>query len=130
MYTMYFLIAIIVLAGLIAAFSEMFGKKGASDEAPKPSASACDTCLGGDTMCEAECLLREQVKPVEYYNDEELDRYQHRDAEGYKDEEVEEFSEVLYTLKPTEIRGWLHSLDSRSIALPIQLKDEALALIQ
>lgn len=127
---MYYLIAIIVLAGLIAALAEMLSKKGGKEEPVKPAGSACDTCLGVNDMCEAECLLREQVKPVEYYNDEELDRYRDHQAENYKDDEVEEFSEVLYTLKPAEVRGWLHSLESRHIALPAQLKDEAFALIE
>ena len=44
-------------------------------------------------------------------------------------EAVEEFSEVLYTLREVEVAGWLHSLQLRGINLPDALKDEAFLII-
>ena len=44
-------------------------------------------------------------------------------------EVVEEFSEVLYTLREVEVAGWLRSLQLRGINLPDALKDEAFLII-
>ena len=44
-------------------------------------------------------------------------------------EAVEEFSEVLYTLREVEVAGWLRSLQLRGINLPDALKDEAFLII-
>ena len=49
--------------------------------------------------------------------------------EAYDEEAVEEFSEVLYTLREVEVAGWLRSLQLRGINLPDALKDEAFLII-
>ena len=46
------------------------------------------------------------TKEIEYYDDEELDTYKGRAADDYSEEEVEQFAEVLYTMKPEEVAGW------------------------
>lgn len=69
------------------------------------------------------------TKPVEYYEDEELDAYRGRPSDGYTDEEAEEFREVLYTMRPDETPGWARSLTLRGINPPDQVKDELLMLI-
>ena len=66
------------------------------------------------------------IKEIEYYDDEDLDRFAGREADSYTDEEVEEFSEVLYTMQPEEVAGWNRSLILRGINLPNQLKDEVI----
>jgi hypothetical protein len=44
--------------------------------------------------------------------------------------EVEEFREVLYTLKEVEVAGWIRSLQLlRGIELPDALKDEAFLIL-
>lgn len=50
-------------------------------------------------------------------------------ADAYDEEAVEEFSEVLYTLREVEVAGWLRSLQLRGINLPDALKDEAFLII-
>ena len=47
----------------------------------------------------------------------------------YSDEEIEEFREVLYTMRTDEVAGWLHSLELRRVNLPDELKDEVLLLV-
>ena len=64
---------------------------------------------------------------MEYNQDEELDRFRCRPT--YSHEEIEEFREVLYTMRTDEVAGWLHSLELRRVNLPDELKDEVLLLV-
>ena len=66
---------------------------------------------------------------VEYYDDEELDRFRGTAADAYDDAAVDEFRDVLYTLKDTEVAGWLRSLQLRAVNLPDALKDEAFLIV-
>ena len=83
-------------------------------------------CCGLHEVCEKDVLkaLREEV---DYYEDEELDRYRGRTV--YTEEEADEFREVLYTMRTDEVQGWLKSLELRQVALPEQLKDEVLLIV-
>jgi hypothetical protein len=86
-------------------------------------------CCGQHEVCEKESLLAAVSKGVEYYNDEELDRYRGRPSDQYTEEEVEEFREVLYTCKEEEVAGWSRSLQLRGIELPDELKDELFLIV-
>ena len=81
------------------------------------------------TKCEKESLLSAVSKDIEYYDDEELDRFARRSAEDYSAEEVEEFEEILSTLRSDEVAGWVRSLQLRSIELPIPLRDEVIMIV-
>lgn len=74
-------------------------------------------------------MVEAAVKPVEYYDDEDLDAYQGRPSDGYTDAEAEEFRYVLYTMRPDEAEGWSRSLSARGVNVPDQLKDELMMLI-
>lgn len=89
----------------------------------------CDTCNGEDSRCEQECMMEAATKPIEYYDDEELDRFALRPSDSYTDEEAEEFREVLYTMKPDDVKGWNRSLILRGISIPDQIKDEVVILL-
>ena len=67
--------------------------------------------------------------PIEYYEDEELDIFRGRGADSYSAEEIEQFREVLYTMRPDEVAGWLVSLQRREVELPDEIKDETVMLI-
>ena len=82
-------------------------------------------CCGLHEVCEKESLRA--LEDVEYYEDEELDRFRGRTT--YSDEEIEEFREVLYTMRTDEVAGWLHSLELRRVNLPDEMKDEVLLLV-
>lgn len=69
------------------------------------------------------------TKEIEYYDDEELDRFSGRESSQYTDEEIAEFAEVLYTMRPEEVAGWNRSLILRGINLPDALKDEVIMLM-
>jgi hypothetical protein len=51
------------------------------------------------------------------------------EARNYSPEQIDEFREVLYTLKTEEIRYWLLSIERRKIELPDPLIDEARMLM-
>ena len=74
--------------------------------------------------------MEASIKEIEYFDDEELDRYKGRASDNYTAEEVEEFSDVLYTMQPEEVAAWNRSLLLRGINLPDSLKDEVIAFIQ
>ena len=90
----------------------------------------CDTCNGEDSRCEQECMMEAATKPIEYYDDEELDRFALRPSDSYTDEEAEEFREVLYTMKPDDGKGWNRSLILRGINVPNQIKDELTLMVE
>lgn len=89
----------------------------------------CDTCNGDDTRCEQECMLEAASKDIEYYDDEELDRFRGRPSDCFTDEEAELFREILYTMPPREAKGWNRSLILRGVNVPDQVKDELLLMI-
>lgn len=124
----YLVIALIVL-GLVSAIFGIVSHKKGEDEEPLVEGVSCNTCNGENTKCEQECMMEAATKEIEYYDDEELDRFKGRPADGYTDDEVEEFSEVLYTMKPEEVAGWNRSLILRGINLPNQLKDEVISFL-
>lgn len=125
------LILLIILLGLgiiVAAGSWLTQPKGAQPEAIKEG-SDCATCTGDRPTCEQTCMMEAATKEIEYFDDEELDAYQGRAADSYSDSEVEQFAEILYTLRKEEVRPWSRSLHLRGIAIPNQLKDELFLII-
>ncbi len=86
-------------------------------------------CCGQHETCEKDSLLAAVSKDVEYYEDEELDRFRGRGGDEYSDEEAEEFRYVMLTMREDEVAGWLRSLQLRMVELPDQLKDEAFMIV-
>lgn len=86
-------------------------------------------CCGQHEVCERESLLAAVSKQIEYYDDEELDRFIGHPSDSYTDEEVEEFREVMYTCREEEVAGWSRSLQLRGIPLPDPLKDELFLIV-
>ncbi len=88
-----------------------------------------DECCGQHQICEKESLLAAVSKGVEYYDDEELDRFRGRASDDYTADEVEEFREVMFTCQEDEVAGWSRSLQLRGIHLPDELKDELFLIV-
>ncbi len=116
-----------VLAGIISLFTR---RKDGREDSIVIASSDCSTCSGEDEGCEQTCIMEAATRPVVYYDDEELDRFKGRSATDYSEEEVEEFTEVLYTMKPEEVKGWNRSLILRGINFPNLIKDELIAMIE
>ena len=99
---------------------------------PEPEAGAeaeDEECCGMHITCERDSLLASVSEKVEYYDDEELDRFAGRGQESYTDDEIEEFRDVLLTLLPEDIAGWGRSIQLRGIELPYPIKEELLMIV-
>lgn len=88
-----------------------------------------EECCGQHETCERDSLLAAVSKEIEYYDDEELDRFRGLEGDEYEEDAVDEFREVLYTLQSEEVAGWLRSLQLRGVNLPDALKDEAFLIV-
>lgn len=86
-------------------------------------------CCGLHAVCEKELLKGAASEAVDYFDDEELDRFRGRDSASYSPAEEEEFREVLDTTLPREVVDWVRSLEGRGIALPDSVREEALLII-
>lgn len=86
-------------------------------------------CCGQHEVCEKESLLAAVSKAVEYYDDEELDRFAGRRADSYDMHETDEFEEILTTLRSEDVAGWIRSLQLRGIELPEALRDEVILIV-
>ena len=128
---MWYIILSLVALGIVAAIAGYFRnrklqrqlERGEIDAIPEPREIPEECCGQRDS------LLAAVSKQIEYYDDEELDRYKGVEADAYEEEAIEEFSEVLYTLQEVEVAGWLRSLQLRGINLPDALKDEAFLIV-
>jgi len=124
------LVLSLIILGLFAALIGYVSNRHGDEEDNIVSDDSCATCSGSNPKCEQECMMEAATKEIEYYNDEELDQYKGRSSDSYDENEVEEFSEVLYTLKPEDIKGWNRSLILRGINIPDTLKDELVMMME
>ena len=53
-----------------------------------------------------------------------------KDAATYTIEEQKQLEEVFLTLRESDVAGWLRSLQLRNIALPDELKEQALLIVR
>ena len=88
-----------------------------------------EECCGMHVTCERDSLLASVSPEIEYYDDEELDRYRGTAPDEYSDEAIEEFRNVLLTLLPTDIAGWARSIQLRGIELPTPVREELLLIV-
>ena len=134
---MIFLIAAIVIALVIALVVTKLQTTSATPadanqtsvtaEASEENAPPSD-CCGAHEVCESDTLLSSSDQ-IEYYSDEELDRFRYYLEEQYTPADIEEFREVLYTLMEREVANWMKSLQLRQINPPVIIREEALMIV-
>lgn len=128
---MLILILSIVALGIIAALLAMADRRRGGGDQPIVVAQTCATCDGtAATKCEQDCMMEASTKPIEYFDDEELDAFGGRPSDQYTDDEAQQFADVMYTMRQDEVAAWCRSLHLRGIQLPDQIKDEAYLLIR
>lgn len=103
-------------------------ENGEIDHAPEIVEVEAD-CCGQHSTCEKDSLLAAVSRQIEYYEDEDLDRFIGRAPQSYTPQECDEFRDVFYTMKDDEVAGWVRSLQLRNIALPNEIKDEVFLII-
>ncbi len=135
MIVVYCIAALLAIAG-IAIIADLINRrnlkkkieKGEIDEMPQV-VQVDQECCGQHEICEKESLLAAVSKNIEYYNDEELDRFRGKDSSEYSEAETDEFREILYTMKDEEVAGWVRSLQLRNVPLPDAIKDEVFLIV-
>lgn len=130
---MIYLILLLLGFGALVAIGTLIarhGKGSAEEDEIQTAPVSCSTCHGDDPRCEQLCMMEAATQEIEYYDDEELDRFKGRPSDKYTDEEAEQFREVLYTMRQDEVKGWNRSLVLRGIQLPNQVKDEVIMMIE
>lgn len=88
-----------------------------------------DVCCGQHVVCSKTSLSPDASAAPVYFDDEELDIFQGRDATSYTIAEAEQFRDVLLTLIPDDIPTWARSIQQRGIALPTDVRDELLLMV-
>lgn len=136
---MLYAVGAIALLGVIAALAhwlrgkryERMLRRGeiSPEEIPQEVNPVDMECCGAHEVCEKDSLLAALSKQIEYYNDEELDRFRGREGDEYTSEEADEFRDVLYTMRSDEVAGWVRSLQLRMVNLPDEVKDEVFLIV-
>jgi hypothetical protein len=126
---------IIIIAGIFATllltliFTRLFSKK-QTENSPETTTPIADAdCCGAHEVCDKETLLSDNDKII-YYQDEELDAHRLKNPSAYTTGEIEQFREVLYTMRDDEVAGWLRSLQLRGIYPPNIVREEALMIVE
>ncbi len=119
----------IVLLIIVALIIAWFASRTKSNEEEEEVKEVADDCCGAHEVCESDSLLSSDDN-IEYYNDEELDRFRDVISTAYSDEAIEEFRDVLYTLKEREVAGWMKSMQLRRVELPTIIREEALMIVE
>ncbi len=116
-----------ILLIIIIAFFVSKRNKDTSDDQTSGKELASD-CCGAHDVCESESLLNSSAE-ILYYDDEELDRFIDTSQNNFSDKCIEEFRDILYSLKEDEVSAWLKSLQLRKVTLPEIVKEEALMIV-
>lgn len=127
MYFLWVLIAIIALGAVAAGANYLRSLRG-DDDAPTVNPADME-CCGQHEVCEKESLLAALSQKIEYFDDEELDRFRGRASDQYTEAEADEFRDVLYTMRETEVAAWVRSLQLRQVELPDGVKDEVVMIV-
>ena len=123
-------IGLIILAAAAMALGYLHNKRHPEENSNETTSPVADgECCGQHAVCEKDSLLSGVSKQIEYYDDEELDAYAGTPSDGYTEEQVEQFRDILYTMKEEEVAGWSRSLQLRGIHLPDAVKDEVFLII-
>lgn len=133
---LYILLAMIVVGAVLYIFHRRDIAAGPASELGEDSPAETsdagadgEVCCGMHVTCEKDSLLATVSKEIEYYDDEELDRFRGRGSDEYTDDEIEEFRNVLLTLLPGDIAGWGRSIQLRGITLPDPVRQELLLIV-
>ena len=133
---MWILVCALIVLGIVALGAGSIRRKQPlrktdNEEATEqPEAGTSDgECCGQHEICEKESLLSAVSKQIEYYDDEELDEYPGMDADAYTEEQVEQFRDILYTMRQDDVAGWCRSLQLRKIEIPDAIKDEIFLIV-
>lgn len=123
MWIFIFGIGILLVTGVFAFVFTKMQKKEKEEVEEIPS-----DCCGAHAVCERDRLLV-STDEIIYFDDEELDSLSGLKVADYTQQQINEISEVFYSLRESDVAGWLRSLQLRNIELPENIKEEALLIV-
>ena len=128
---MLILILSILLLGVIVAIASKVASRGKNvEDAPIKVEQTCATCNGTpESKCEQDCMMEASTKPIEYFDDEELDTLQGIPSKDYTETQITMLENVFYTLREQDVAGWIRSIQLRNIDLPEDIRDQALLIV-
>ena len=124
------LILFIVFALVILVLIEINERKKLRAKSQEPKAQQRpEGCCGEHLVCEKETLLQTNAA-IEYYDDEELDALAGIAPSDYTPQQQEAIRQIFNTLRESDVPGWCRSLQLRNIALPADIREEALLIVR
>ncbi len=138
MQSLYIFIGIIIFFFLALIVSNYIQRKRGNTKERETLVPAIDVrtkaeresgCCGMHEVCEKDSLISAFTEKAEYFDDEELDRFKFREADSFSSVEVDEFREIFYSVLDEEKPRWVRSMQTRSIQIPNQMKDEILMIV-
>ncbi|MGN0235645.1 MAG: phospholipase [Paludibacteraceae bacterium] len=128
------LIVFLCLGLLILVLYEVRERRKSRTQTPQsepatPAVPADGECCGQHLVCERDSLLQSNAA-IEYYDDEELDALAGIDPTAYSETQHTMLREVFDTLQERDVAGWVRSLQLRNIALPQDIREEALLIVR
>lgn len=124
---MWILILLLVAVGLLIMILTKINRRKQQTET-KVSFEMDEECCGAHEVCDKDSLLNNNPEVV-YFDDEELDVLAGKPASDYNDRENAMINEIFYTLRETDVAGWLKSLQLRQIELPAEIREQALMIV-
>ena len=124
---MLILILSLVALGLILLITTYFQRRNKTQE-PEVYIEPQGECCGAHAVCENETLLSANDLII-YFDDEELDVLSDIMPENFTNDQLKLLSDVFFTLKESDVAGWLRSLQMRRIQLPFELREQALMIV-
>lgn len=129
MLALYILLAIVAVGAVLKLTDRPKPTAAAEPDTAPAEDPAGEECCGLHITCEKDSLLTAMADKIEYYEDEELDRFAGRGPHDYSEAETDEFRDVLLTLRPEEIAPWARSIQLRGIEFPEPVRDELLLIV-
>jgi hypothetical protein len=124
---MWVLIILLLAVSLLIMLLTYFNRK-KKDEEPEINTIINEECCGAHEVCDKDSLLNSDAQIV-YFDDEELDVLSGRNPKDFSEAQEKQLAEVFYTLRESDVAGWLKSLQLRHIGLPADLKEQALMIV-
>lgn len=123
--TTVFIGILLFIAGGFFLLNRFYRNKPVADDHHSHHEGEGGVCCGRHAVCD-KGLDNSNL----YFDDEELDAYKNKRANEYSDEEIEEFRNVLYTMRSEEVDTWVKCLQTRGIEVPEVIKEEILLMLQ
>lgn len=124
---MWVLVILLAVVGIVVMLFTYFNRRKQQEEV-EVNFQMDEECCGAHEVCDRDSLLNSSCDII-YFDDEELDALAQKNPADYTENQTKQIADVFYTLKESDVAGWLKSLQLRHIELPSELREEALMIV-